>query len=259
MINTDDLFSLAGRVVVVTGGSRGLGKQMCLAFARRGATVVVASRKVEFCERLATEITEQTGQPALGLGLHVARWDDHEPFVGDVLNRFGAIDVLVNNAGSSPTYKSLADVSEKLFDATTGVNMKGPFRLSVLVADHMVSSGRGGCIVNVSSSAAVQPSSMEVPYAMAKSALNTLTRALARAYAPLVRVNGIMPGPFLTDISKAWDMEAFAERAAERIPLARAGEPPEILGAALYLASEASSYTTGTILRVDGGIAWSGD
>jgi NAD(P)-dependent dehydrogenase (short-subunit alcohol dehydrogenase family) len=250
-------FRLDGKVAVVTGGSRGLGREMCLAFAERGARVVVASRKLEPCEAVAAEVTELTGQPALGLALHVGRWDQIEPFVEQVVGEFGGIDVLVNNAGSSPLYPSLGEVSEKLFDAVIGVNAKGPFRLSTLVADHMVATGRAGSIINVSSTAAVQPSAGEVPYAMAKSALNNLTLALARAYGPDVRVNAIMPGPFLTEISEAWDLDAFEATAKRSIPLQRGGEPSEIVGAALYLASAASSYTTGSILKIDGGMAWS--
>jgi len=252
----DDLFSLDDRVVVVTGGSRGLGREMCLSFAERGARVVVASRKAQACEALAAEITERTGQEALGAALHVGRWDEHEPFVERVIAHCGGIDVLVNNAGSSPQYPSLAEVSERLFDSVIGLNMKGPFRLSVLVGEHMVESGRRGSIINVSSGAAVQPTYGEVPYAMAKAGLNNLTLALARIYAPTVRVNCIMPGPFFTDVSAAWDMESFHQSAAKSIPLGRGGEPHEIVGAALYLASDASSFTTGATIKVDGGLAW---
>ena len=257
MTETSDLFSLEGRVAVVTGGSRGLGREMCLGFAERGARVVVASRKLDACEAVAAEITERTGQRALGLALHVGRWDEHESFVDRVIDEFGGIDVLVNNAGSSPLYPSLAEVNERLFDSVIGLNMKGPFRLSVLVGDHMVATDRRGSIINVSSAAAVQPSGGEVPYAMAKAGLNNLTVALARIYGPNVRVNCIMPGPFLTDISEAWDLESFHEASVNRIPLGRGGDPSEIVGAALYLASDASSFTTGAIIKIDGGLAWS--
>ena len=126
--------------------------------------------------------------------------------------------------------------------------------LSALVGERMA-AGNGGSIINVSSVAAVQPSPIELPYGTAKAGLNALTLGLARAYAPKVRANCIMPGPFLTDISKAWDMEAFNER-AKLIPLQRGGEPDEVVGAALYFASDASSYTTGSILKIDGGSAW---
>ena len=253
---TDPLFDLSGKVVAITGGSRGLGRQMAEAFARRGACVAIASRKREACEAAAAQISAATGSDVVGLGLHVGRWEQCETFVEEVTDRLGPIDVLINNAGSSPLYPSLADVSEGLFDSVIGLNMKGPFRLCALVAEQMQTRDAEGSIINVSSIAAVQPSAIEVPYGMAKAGLNNLTVALAHMLGPKIRVNCIMPGPFLTDIAKAWDLEAFAETARERIPLGRGGQPDEIVGAALYLASPASSYTTGAIIKVDGGLAW---
>ena len=135
------------------------------------------------------------------------------------------------------------------------VNLKGPFRLAALVGERMVEAG-GGSIINVSSTGAVRPTSDIVPYAAAKAGVNAMTVGLAHAFGPRVRVNAIMPGPFLTTIARAWDMDVFAER-ARTFPARRAGEAEEIVGAALYLASDASSYTTGTILTVDGGAQWS--
>jgi NAD(P)-dependent dehydrogenase (short-subunit alcohol dehydrogenase family) len=248
-------FDLTGRVAVVTGGSRGLGRSMCLAFARYGASVVVASRKSDACDALAEEIRSATGNDAVGVACHVGRWEDCERLVDAAYDRFGRVDVLVNNAGMSPVYASLEEVSEELFDKVIAVNLKGPFRLSALIGSRMA-AGDGGSIVNVSSIAAVQPTPRELPYATAKAGLNALTVGLARAYAPKVRVNCIMPGPFLTDISKAWDLDAFAETARTAIPLGRGGEPDEIVGAALYLATDASSYTTGAVIKVDGGTAF---
>ena len=248
-------FDLTGKVAIITGGSRGLGLEMGKAFAEAGANVVVASRKQEACVAAAKEMQDLSGNECLGIGCHVGQWDAVTRLSEKVLDHFGKIDVLVNNAGMSPLYPSLTDVSEELFDKVIGVNMKGPFRLAALVGEHMA-KGNGGSIINVSSTSSVQPSPIEMPYGMAKAGLNAMTLSLARAYAPKVRVNCIMPGPFLTDISKAWDMEAFEERARNNIPLARGGEPDEIVGAALYFASDASSYTTGAILKVDGGSAW---
>ncbi len=253
---SNDLFDLTGKVAVVTGGSRGLGREMCLAFAAHGASVVVASRKLDACEALAAEIAERHGTDAVGVACHVGRWDDCDALISTTLERFGRIDVLVNNAGMSPLYPSLGDVTEDLFDKVIAVNLKGPFRLSALAAEHMVAND-GGSIINVSSIAAVQPSAAEVPYGTAKAGLNALTVALAHMFGPSVRVNGIMPGPFLTDISKAWDLDAFRTQAERTIPLRRGGEAEEIAGAALYLASAASSYTTGSIIKIDGGTAWS--
>jgi NAD(P)-dependent dehydrogenase (short-subunit alcohol dehydrogenase family) len=251
-----DLFDMSGKVAVVTGGSRGLGREMVDAFAARGADVVIASRKVEACEAAAAEVSEATGRRALAVGYHAARWEDADRLAEIAYRELGRVDVLVNNAGMSPLYPSLAEVSEDLFDKVVGVNFKGPFRLSAIVGERMA-AGDGGSIINVSSVAAVQPTPHELVYAGAKAALNTMTLGLARAYAPKVRANVLMPGPFLTDISKAWDLDAFAEQAGRAIPLRRGGEPHEIVGAALYLASDASSYTTGAVIKVDGGTAYS--
>jgi NAD(P)-dependent dehydrogenase (short-subunit alcohol dehydrogenase family) len=250
-----ELFDLSGKVAIVTGGSRGMGKEMVLAFARAGADVVIASRKLDACEELATQVKAETGREALPLACHVGQWADCDALVDAAYERFGHVDVLVNNAGMSPLYDSLVDVSEELYDKVQAVNLRGPFRLSSLVATRMC-EGTGGSIINVSSIAAVQPSETEIPYGLAKAGLHALTIGLSHAFAPKVRVNCIMPGPFLTDISKAWDLDAFAAAAKAHIPLQRGGEPHEIVGAALYLASEASSYTTGAILKIDGGVSY---
>jgi NAD(P)-dependent dehydrogenase (short-subunit alcohol dehydrogenase family) len=251
-----DLFDLTGKVAVVTGGSRGLGREMAQAFAEHGADVVIASRKLDACEAAAAEIASSTGRRAVAVAFHAGRWADADRLADEVYAQLGRCDVLVNNAGMSPLYPSLAEVSEELFDKVVGVNFKGPFRLSALVGARMVAGGDGGSIINVSSIAAVQPTPHELVYAGAKAALNAMTIGLARAYAPTVRCNVIMPGPFLTDISKAWDLDAFKRSAAATIPLRRGGEPSEIVGAALYLASPASSYTTGAVIKVDGGMAF---
>jgi NAD(P)-dependent dehydrogenase (short-subunit alcohol dehydrogenase family) len=245
-----DLFGLSGKIAVVTGGSRGLGREMALAFAEHGADVVVASRKVEACEAVATEI-RALGRRSLAVAYHAGRWDDADQLAGAVYAEFGRIDVLVNNAGMSPLYPSLAEVSEELFDKVLGVNLKGPFRLSSIVGTRMAASG-GGSIINVSSIASQRPSPTEAPYGAAKAGINSLTQSLAAAFGPTVRVNCIVPGPFLTDIAKAWDLEAFNARARHAFALQRGGAPHEIVGAALYFASDASSYTTGTTLNVDG-------
>lgn len=248
-------FDLTDRVAVVTGGSRGLGLEMARAFAEHGADLVIASRKADACDEAAAAITAATGREAIGVGCHVGRWDDCDRLVDAAYDRFGRVDVLVNNAGMSPLYPSLPEVGEDLWDKVLAVNLKGPFRLASVIGARMA-SGAGGVIVNVSSVAAVQPSPHELPYAMAKAGLNTMTLGMARAFAPQVRVNTIMAGPFLTDIAKAWDMEAFEAAAQHAIPLRRGGDPREVVGAALYLASDASSFTTGAILKVDGGVAW---
>jgi NAD(P)-dependent dehydrogenase (short-subunit alcohol dehydrogenase family) len=245
-----DLFDLSGKVALVTGGSRGLGREMVLAFADHGADVVIASRKLANCEAVADEV-RATGRRALAVAYHAGSWSDADRLAEEAYAEFGHVDVLVNNAGLSPLYPSLDAITEELWDKVLDVNLKGPFRLSVLVGSRMQQAD-GGCIINVSSIASQSPSPNEAPYGAAKAGVNNLTRSLAAAYGPKVRVNCIVPGPFLTDIAKAWDLDAFAKHSAPRIAMGRAGEPHEIVGAALYLASCASSYTTGALLNVDG-------
>jgi NAD(P)-dependent dehydrogenase (short-subunit alcohol dehydrogenase family) len=249
-------FDLSGKVALVTGGSRGLGREMCRAFAEAGASVAVASRKLDACVELAEEIIASTGVKAAGFACNVARWEDCDRLVEEVYAAFGTVDVLVNNAGSSPLYPSLAEVGEDLFDKVVALNLKGPFRLAALIGTRMA-AGSGGSIINISSVGAVMPDPGALPYSAAKAGLNAMTVGMARSFAPNVRVNCIQPGYFLTDISKAWgDPEEVATQTERLIPLRRAGDPSEIVGAALYLASSASSYTTGTIMSVDGGLAY---
>ena len=245
--------SLEGKVAVVTGGSRGLGREISLAYARHGATVVVASRKEDACVALADEIAGETGRDALGVACHVGHWDQCDRLVELAYERFGRVDVLVNNAGASPLYASLEEVTEELFDKVIAINLRGAFRLSALIGSRMA-QGDGGSIVNVSSIGSIAPSPHELPYAAAKAGLNTLAGGMSRAFAPTVRVNTLMPGPFLTDISRAWDMTAFEELARREIPLGRGGRPEEVVGAALFLASDASSYVNGATITLDGGL-----
>jgi NAD(P)-dependent dehydrogenase (short-subunit alcohol dehydrogenase family) len=247
-----DLFDLSGRTAIVTGGSRGLGREMVLAFAAQGADVVIASRKLANCEELAAEIEDRFDVRALPVECHIGYWDQAEALAERSIAEFGKIDILVNNAGMSPLYPSLDAIDEALYDKVMEVNLKGTFRLTVLIADHMKANGRGS-IISVSSTAAVKPTPGEVVYGLAKAGLHNLTESFSKAYGPEVRVNCIQPGPFLTDISKAWGPETIAGLGAG-ISLGRAGEPHEVIGAALYFASDASSFTTGAILRMDGGL-----
>jgi len=242
---------LDGQVVVVTGGSRGLGKAMVYAFAEQGAHVVIASRKRENCDVLADEIRTRFGVQALPLGCNVSDWSSCEALVDQTYQQFGRIDVLVNNAGLSPLYPSLDAVTEALFDKVIGVNLKGPFRISALACTRMAKDN-GGAVINVSSLAAIRPDPTSLPYAAAKAGLNALTEGLAQAFAPSVRVNAIQCGPFLTDVADAWTPE-IKQAAEERVALGRCGEVDDVVGAALFLATNASAYCTGTILRLDGG------
>jgi NAD(P)-dependent dehydrogenase (short-subunit alcohol dehydrogenase family) len=245
--------TLEGKVALVTGGSRGLGKEIVLAMARAGADVAITSRKIESCKAVAEEVVETTGRKAFVHPCHVGHWDELDGLVDATYAELGRVDVLVNNAGMSPLYPDLVSVSEELFDKVVGVNFKGPFRLAALVGARMA-AGDGGSIINVSSVAAGRPTPRELPYGAAKAALETLTVGFAQAYGPKVRVNTIQCGPFFTDISAAWDLDQAAQMFAA-YPLGRGGEPHEVVGAALFLASEASSFVTGALVRVDGGQA----
>jgi NAD(P)-dependent dehydrogenase (short-subunit alcohol dehydrogenase family) len=254
MADASGLFDLHGKVALVTGGSRGLGRAMVLAFARAGAEVIVASRKLAACEDAAGEVRRTTGRRALPVACHVGHWGEVEALAETAYREFGRVDVLVNNAGMSPIYDRIEHVTEDLWDKVLDVNLKGPFRLTALVGSRMA-AGEGGSIIMVSSTAAVRPTAGVIPYAAAKAAVHAMTHGFARAFGPRVRVNCIMPGPFLTDIAKAWDLPAFRERARTTMALGRGGEPEEIVGAALYFASAASSFTTGAVLGVHGGAA----
>lgn len=245
-------FDLSGRVALITGGSRGLGKAMAFGLAQAGADVIIASRDFESCQVTAKEIEDATGRRAFPIAAHVGKWDALDELVDKSYEHFGKVDVLINNAGMSPLYDSVDSISETLFDKVLGVNLKGPFRLAALIGTRMA-QGDGGSIINISSAASTKPRPDVLPYAAAKAGLNAITVGLAKTFGPTVRTNAIMAGTFLTDVSNAWDMEAFGKR-AETFAAKRGGDPNEIVGAALYLASDASSYTTGSIITVDGGM-----
>lgn len=244
----DPLFDFTGKVALVTGGSRGLGYEMVKAFAERGADCIIASRKLDNCEAVAAEVRAM-GRRALAVAVHAAKWPSIDALIETAYAEFGRIDILVNNAGMGPAMPS-HQVTEELFDSVVGLNFKGPFRLASQVAQRMA-EGDGGVIINVTSSGSLQPLPYVVPYGSAKAALNAMTRSLAAEYGPKVRVNTLSPGPFLTDIAKAW-----SEEARQHVPsaLGRPGNPSEIVTGALFLASPASTFTTGAIVRIDGGL-----
>jgi len=243
-----DAFDFTGKVVMITGGTRGLGLAMALGFADRGADLIIVSRDAESCAAAAAQV-EARGRRAWALPAHVGRWDAIEPLVEAAYAAAGRIDVLINNAGIAPATERSADVSEALFDKTLGVNLKGPFRLSALIGPRMIADG-GGAIINVSSTGSQRPEPHYSVYAAAKGALNIITKGHALEFGPSVRVNCIMAGPFWTDIAKAWreELDASSDSAVRRI-----GRPEEVVTTALYLASPASSYTTGTVITLDGG------
>lgn len=248
-----DQHELHDKVVVVTGGSRGMGYQMVHAFAERGAHVVIASRKLEVCEEVAAEVRERYGVRALPVGFNVSSWDDCDRLIDTVYAEFGRVDVLINNAGLSPLYPSLEEVTEALFDKVVAVNLRGPYRLTAVIGARMA-EGDGGAVINVGSIEAIRPQPHALPYAAAKGGLHVLTEGFARAYGPTVRVNTLQAGAFLTDISTNWP-EGLQEEMEPKIALGRCARPEEVVGTALYLATSASSYVTGACIRVDGGWA----
>ena len=242
--------SATDKIVVVTGASKGLGRAMALGFAEAGADVVVASRKIEACELVADEIRAM-GRSALPLRCHVGDWDECGALIDASIAEFGRIDVLVNNAGIAPVPPSLTEVTSELFDKTIAVNLKGPLRLTALAAEHM---NEGGTVINISSTAALHPMPFTVVYAAAKAGLDALTKAAAAEYGPRgIRVNAIVCGTFHTDSFHHGTPLEMQEHIAASVALRRIASADEIIGTALFLASEASSYLSGELLVLDGG------
>lgn len=226
--------SLSGKVALVTGATKGLGRSIATAFSSAGATVIVTSRDQQRCDDVAARLSRPGGPPAIGIACHVGRWSEVETLVQRAYQAFPRVDVLVSCAGMSPVYESLTDVTEQMFDRVIGVNLRGPFRLVALMGARMAADGAGS-IINVSAVGAVRPTWDGLPYSAAKAGLDVCTVGLARAYGPNVRVNSIMPGPFRTDIARHWSAD-IVDRLERSVPLGRIGEPSEINGAALYLA-----------------------
>jgi NAD(P)-dependent dehydrogenase (short-subunit alcohol dehydrogenase family) len=239
-----DLFDLSGRVALVTGGSRGIGKEVVRGFAAAGADVVIASRKLDACEALAAEIRETTGRRALPVAANVSVWEDCDRLVDTVYAEMGTCDVLVNNAGSSPLYPDLVSITKEYYDKVHGLNARGPFRLSALIGTRMY-EGDGGSIINVSTIGSLHAGANELIYSMAKAGMNQLTQGLVSAFAPKVRANTVLPGSFATDVAlQAYWLTEGQEQ------LARIGQPTEMVGICVYLASDAASYTNGATIEV---------
>ena len=246
-----ELFDLTGKVCVVTGGSRGIGRAIAEGFASAGADVVIASRKLEVCEQAAAEIESATGRTALPVAFHAGEWDAAEQLHDTVYERFGHCEVLVNNAGMSPLYDEMASVTEAYYEKVHAVNCRGPFRLSVLFGNSMA-AGDGGSIINVSTAGSWRPMPSDLPYAIAKAGLNAMTLGLASEWAPKVRANVVLPGAYDTDITKAWG-PGQKEQAGAMNPMGRIGQPDDMVGVCVFLASGASSYINGAQILADGG------
>jgi NAD(P)-dependent dehydrogenase (short-subunit alcohol dehydrogenase family) len=247
-----DLLNLEGKVAVVTGGSRGIGRAVAEGMAMAGAEVVVASRKLEVCRTAAAEIESATGSRTVAVQCNVSHWEECDLLADTVYEHFGHCEVLVNNAGLSPLYPDLMSVTEALYDKTHAVNAKGPFRLSALIGSRMA-EGDGGSIINVSTAGSWRPGPGDLPYAMAKAGLNALTLGLVGAFGPKVRANVVLPGATETDIAQAWAPGAVAAISAAN-PLGRVGQPADLVGVCVFLASDAAAYVNGAQVLVDGGM-----
>jgi len=247
-------FSLEGKVALITGGSRGIGRATALGFARAGADVVVASRKLPDLEKVAEEI-KGLGRKSFPVSAHIARMDQIKSLVETVMAEFGKIDILVNNAGTSPVYASILDVEEAAWDVVINLNLKGLFFLSQAVARVMKESG-GGRIINVASIDGFRPEANSGPYAITKAAVIMASKVMAVELAQYnIRVNAIAPGNVHTRLgdSRFEILPGYEEELLKRTPMGHIGQPEEMVGAMIYLASDASSYVTGQTFIVDGG------
>jgi NAD(P)-dependent dehydrogenase (short-subunit alcohol dehydrogenase family) len=251
-------FSLEGKVALITGGSRGIGRATALAFARAGADVAVTSRKLPDLEEVAAEVRD-LGRRALAVATHVGRMDQLQPLIDRVVSELGGIDVLVNNAGTN-FFAPAIEMDEKAWDTVMNLNLKGLFFLSQAAARVMKGRG-GGAIVNISSVSGLRAQVPTAHYSIAKAGVIMATKALAVEWAPYgIRVNCIAPGAIETRLYDAIysllppeEAERRKAEVAAGFPLKRVGEPREIADAALFLASRAASYTTGQTFSVDGG------
>lgn len=246
-------FSLQGKVAIITGGSRGIGKAIAEGFAEMGASVVLASRKVEALEEVRKGIEERGGE-AYVIPTHMGDMEGIERLVQGTLEKYGTIDILVNNAATNPVFCSTAEIEEAAWDKIIDVNAKGVFFLTQKVGKVMVEKGSGS-VINISSEAGFCPTPFLGVYSVSKAAVNMLTKVFAQEWGSRgVRVNAIAPGLVRTHFSQAlWGNEAILNAALASIPLGRIAEPEEMVGLAIYLASDASSYVTGQVFLVDGG------
>lgn len=245
--------SLEGKIAVITGGSRGIGKAIALTFADAGADVVIASRKMPDLEKVAGDI-RAAGKKALCVPTHTKKVEDLENLVQKTMDEFARIDILVNNAATNPAMGAIVDTEETVYDHIMDTNLKGYFLMSKL-AGRVMRDQKSGNIINISSAGGVSPAEGLGPYCISKAGINMLTKQMALEMGPYnVRVNAIAPRIVKTDFSKAlWTNEKLMEREFKFTPLKCVATPEEIAQAALYLASPATNYMTGHILVINGG------
>jgi NAD(P)-dependent dehydrogenase (short-subunit alcohol dehydrogenase family) len=246
---------LSGRVAIITGASRGIGRAIALAFAKAGGRVALASRKQEGLEEVAREI-EASGGNALAVATHVGQEEAVEALVERTVEAFGGIDILVNNAGTNPHFGPVLTATTAQWDKILEVNLRSAFLLIQRALPHLEARG-GGKIINMASVAGLHPSLGMGIYGISKAGLIMLTRVLARELGPQhIQVNAIAPGVIKTRLSSAlWESPDLAEALTRSTPLGRLGEVDDVVGAALYLASSLSDYVTGEVLVVDGGMS----
>ena len=246
-------FSLDDKVAVVTGASRGIGEAIAKTLAENGAKVVLSSRKQESLDAVAASIKESGGE-ALPVACHTGKLDMIDALYDKVMDTYGKVDILVNNAATNPYFGPALGISEGAYDKTFDVNTKGYFFMAQR-AGNIMAEHKGGSIINIASVAGLRGPSMQTVYGMTKAAVILMTKAFAVELGPAgVRCNAICPGLTETHFASVLiETESIYNDAIERIPLKRHAQPDEIAGAALYLASDASSFTTGSIIVIDGG------
>ena len=249
-----DKFRLDGKVAIVTGGSRGIGKEIAIGFAEQGARLALASRKQEALDRVAEEI-RQKGSKCLAMACHMGKPDQIKNLFDQVVETYGTVDILVNNAATNPYFGPFVDASEEAWNKTLDVNLKGPFLMTQAAARIMMQKG-GGSIINVSSVGAFKANPMQGIYGVTKAGMVNMTKTFAQELALAnVRVNAICPGLTETKFSEVLiHTKEIYDIALQRIPVKRHAQPTEIVCAALYLASDASSYVTGSCITIDGGM-----
>jgi NAD(P)-dependent dehydrogenase (short-subunit alcohol dehydrogenase family) len=246
--------SLSGKVAIVTGGGRGIGKAIARRLAEAGAGVAIASRKLEILERTAQEFASLPGK-VLPVACHVGRFDELENLVRESEARLGPVDIVVNNSATNVFQGPALEVTDEMLDKMVEINVKAALRLVRLTVPGMIARGRGGSIINIASIAGLRPQVGSLLYSFTKAGLIMMTRVWAREFGPRgVRVNAIAPGLIRTDFSEYyWKNEEFVQHLQATQPIGRVGEADEIGGLALYLASEEASYVTGQVFVVDGG------
>ncbi len=247
-------FSLAGKNAIVTGGTRGIGQAIAQGFLDAGATVTLCSRKQENVDSALAELSKYS-ERLQGVAAHVGKQADIEKLIAAAEDRFGSVNLLVNNAGTNPYYGPIIDSEDAAWDKTMEVNLRGPYIVSKLVARKMKTAD-GGSIINIASIAGQSAAMNQGIYSVTKAGLIMLTKVMARELGRSgIRVNCICPGVIKTRLSEAlWADPEMEKRAANAKALGRIGTTDELVGAAVYFASDASSFTTGSILRIDGGM-----